>query len=100
MTPEQTLINFVNSHPVQATLVAKAVWDAIIGALPAPTKDSTVYYVFVFKLMNGLAFNFQRARNTSIENSPNFVPAVEQYISRMSPPEIARVRSGASAQFE
>lgn len=77
----QTLLNFFKTHPVECTLAAKAIWDAIVGSLPAPSAVSGNGYVFLFKLMNSLAFNFHRAASTSIENSPNFLPAVEKYIA-------------------
>lgn len=90
----QAVTNLISAHPVQATLAAKAVWDAIVGALAAPTKDSSTLYVFFFKLLNGLAFNFHRANSTAIESSPNFMPAVERYIAGLSPEDVAKIVQG------
>lgn len=92
--PFQSMITLIENHPVQATLAGKAAWDAIVGALSAPTKDSSQFYIFFFKLLNGLAFNFHRANSTAIENSPNFLPAVERYISQLSPEDVAKIVQG------
>ena len=73
--------NLIAGHQVWAVLAAGAVWNAFVGSLAAPTKDSKPFYVFLFKFANALAFNFQRARSTSIENSPNFQDAVAKYLA-------------------
>ena len=91
---QHLFVSFVKEHPYQATLYAKAAWDAIVGSLPAPTATSGAGYVFVFKVLNSLAFNFHRAANTSIENSPNFMPAVVRYISQSNPEDVARILRG------
>lgn len=79
------LISFVTAHPIQATLFGKALWDSFVGAFPAPGKDSSPFYRFCFTFLNLAAFNFQRARSTSIEDSPNFQDAVKRYLAQQSP---------------
>jgi hypothetical protein len=77
-----SVINLFFSHQVLGTMVLAAVWNAYVGSLSAPTKDSSPYYVFLFKFSNALAFNFARAKSTSIENSPNFEDAVKRYVAQ------------------
>lgn len=67
------------------TFVCNYVWSAFIGALEAPTKDSSPAYRFWFKFLNGLAANIARAKNTSIESSPNWTSAVEKQIAQNKP---------------
>lgn len=94
------VITWFSNHPkaiVEATLLTKAVWDTMIGALPAPTKDSSAFYTYLFKVLNSLAFNFHRAASTAIENSPNFLPAVEKYIAQLGTEQIAKIARGGAA---
>lgn len=73
------LLDFYHAHPVGTTLFLKAVWDAFVGSFDAPGKDSSAFYKFVFTFVNLLAFNFQRAKGSSIEQSPNFLPAMQKF---------------------
>jgi hypothetical protein len=77
----QTLIDLFMQHQVIGTAAFGAIWNAFVGSLDAPTKDSGPFYKFAFKFCNTVAFNFQRASSTSIENSPNFKDAVERYLA-------------------
>jgi hypothetical protein len=77
-----SLIDLFFAHQVLGTMIGGAVWNAFVGSLAAPTKDSSAYYVFLFKFCNTLAFNFARAKSTSIENSPNFQDAVNRYLAQ------------------
>jgi hypothetical protein len=49
---------------------------AIIGGMPAPTKDSGVAYNWAFASLNSFAMNFARAFGSKVEKSPNFAPAI------------------------
>lgn len=51
----------------------------IISAMPMPTKDSSPTYIFWFKFFNNLVGNELRANLPPLENSPNFLPAVEKH---------------------
>jgi hypothetical protein len=82
----QRLLDLVMAHQVLAVLALGVVWNTFVGALDAPTKASSPYYVFIFKFSNSLAMNFQRARSTSIENSPNFDDAVKRYLAQQADP--------------
>ena len=62
--------------PVILTWLSNNVVTAFISSLPAPTKDSSQNYIFWFKFCNTLAGNFQRAKSTALEQSPNFHDAV------------------------
>lgn len=73
-------IQFFHQYPF-AILGVKAVWSAFADAFPAPTEKSGPGYRFAFAFINLLAFNFARAKGTSIENSPNFVAAAEKYLA-------------------
>lgn len=75
------LIQLFHQHEVLATTIGLALWNAYVGSLDAPTKESGPGYVFLFRFSNALAMNFHRAAGTSIENSPNFVAAAENYMA-------------------
>lgn len=77
----QSLISWFMAHQILGTMAAGAIWNSYVGSLDAPTAKSSPYYRFLFKFSNALAFNFQRARSTSIENSPNFEAAVKKYVA-------------------
>lgn len=85
-------MNFIQTHPYIFTAVTtffvNYVWSAMIGALEAPTAQSSSSYKFWFKFLNGLAANIARAKNTSVESSPNWVPAVKQVIASPAAQEI------------
>lgn len=52
--------------------------SAICSSFPAPTKNSTQVYIFVFKLANIIgAQNPIRANGVRVENSPNWKDAIE-----------------------
>lgn len=61
-----------------ATWLVNNVITALVQNLPAPTATSTEKYKYWFKVANTIIGNLARAKNTSIENSPNFWPAVER----------------------
>lgn len=64
-----------------ATWLLKALVTAFVGAIPAPTKDSTRRYVFWFKVANGFVGNMARARSTALESSPNYHDAIEKALA-------------------
>lgn len=70
--------NFIVAHQVLCTLAGGYAWSAFISALPAPTATSSAMYQFWFKFFNLLAANIARAKSTAVENSPNFVAAVQK----------------------
>lgn len=72
------------------------VFTVMVGALPAPTAQSTPKYVYWFKVLNVFAGMVQRGHSTAIENSPNFLPAVEKYLADMEAKK-ERIAKGASA---
>jgi hypothetical protein len=71
---------FISKHWVTVvwTYIINYGWSAFAGAFPAPTAQSSTAYKWWFKFANNLGGNPQRARNTSIESSPNWEPAVRQ----------------------
>jgi hypothetical protein len=81
------MFKILAAHPyllsVVGTFLLNNVVTALVSSLPAPTKDSTLRYVYWFKVLNTVIGNLQRAASTSIENSPNFQAAVEAYVQRM-----------------
>lgn len=84
-----TIFQFVQAHWVQILAALTSTWTAInyafnkiANALPAPTKDDGPGYVRWFKFVNNMAGNTERAKNTAIENSPNFIPAAEAYMKQ------------------
>jgi hypothetical protein len=71
-----SVMAFLSAHQVLATVVIGYVWSSFISALPAPTAESSAFYVFCFKFLNVLAANIARAKGPQVENSPNFQAAV------------------------
>lgn len=63
--------------------VFQIVLTAAVGALPAPTKDSPQWYVFLFQFSNSLIGNLGRAFNTSIEKSPNWEAAADKHVEKV-----------------
>jgi hypothetical protein len=53
----------------------------MVAELPAPGDKSTEKYRYWFRVANKFVGNKQRAENTSIENSPNFLPAVQKLLA-------------------
>ena len=83
------MAQFLAAHWVQIVAAASTTYAAVVelfsrisAALPAPTATSTSRYIFWFKFANNLARNPERSNNTSIESSPNFIPAAEAYMQR------------------
>jgi len=74
--------DFFSQHWVAVvwTFTTQYVWSAFIGALEAPTAQSSSLYKFFFKFANRLAGNLSRANNTAVESSPNWDPAVTHEI--------------------
>lgn len=70
-------MNFI-SHHIVAILIAYWTLSAAIGALPAPTKDSSPFYGWFFRFANIISANLLRAYSTAIERSPNFNDAVKK----------------------
>lgn len=64
-------------HPAIVALICYYVVSAAIGAMPAPTKDSKPFYVWLFRFANTLGANLARAYSTMVEKSPNFDAAVQ-----------------------
>lgn len=77
-----TIVSMFLQHQVLYTFALSTIWTALISSLSAPTKDSGALYVFFFKFLNAVAGNIQRAKNTSIESSPNFQHAVEKLLPK------------------
>lgn len=81
-------MNFIHAHPF-ALVLSWWVFSAATGSLPAPTAQSSPFYQWMFKFLNTIAANIARAYNTSVENSPNFLPAVDLHISKQAGPDPA-----------
>lgn len=81
----QPLIQLFHLHPYTASIIATWIFNniisALIGNLPAPTKDSSAKYVYWFKVLNTVIGNIKRAQSTALENSPNWQAAVEKHIA-------------------
>lgn len=61
---------------------------AFIGGMPAPTKDSSVFYVWTFRSLNLFAANLFRSKGPVVENSPNFQDAVDIQTAKAGLPRI------------
>jgi len=75
------ITTFFSQHPYWATAILTWVSNygvsAFVSSLPAPTATSSAFYVFCFKFTTAiLAQNPTRASNSTVESSPNFIPAV------------------------
>lgn len=73
-------MNFIHAHPF--VLVGSWwVFSAAVGAMPAPSKEpgkeSSAFYQWLYMFLNTIAANIARAYSTKVENSPNFLPAVD-----------------------
>jgi len=82
-----TNLEILMQHPALFWLVAVAwalnlVMTACVAALPAPTEQSSAKYIWWFKFLNSVVGNLHRARNTAVEQSPNWQAAVEKEIQR------------------
>jgi hypothetical protein len=76
-------MDIIHAHPF-ALVFSWWVFSAATGSLPAPTAQSSPFYQWSFKFLNTIAANIARAYNTSIENSPNFLPAVDLHLSKQA----------------
>ena len=83
------MLKFVQDHWVQIVAIATSLWTAvnysfnrIANSLPAPTAGATDRYIWWFKFVNNMAGNYERAKSTRIEDSPNFIPAAEAYMQK------------------
>ena len=75
-----SLGNFVSQHYVVIiwTWIVNNVISVMITSMPSPTKNSSVGYVYCFKVLNTIVGNLARAKSTAVENSPNFQDAVDK----------------------
>lgn len=62
-------------HSEVAHFVLYIAASSAIGAMPAPTATSHMFYQWLFKFLNTFAGNLTRAFGTKVESSPNFIPA-------------------------
>lgn len=81
--PGQAIPLFV-SIAVTITNGAQYVVSVLVGALEAPTAQSTPGYRYWFKVANQLAGNWKRANSTAIEASPNFEAAVNIALQKIA----------------
>jgi len=72
--------SFLVAHQTISILVAYYILSAAIGALPAPTAESHMFYAWLFKFANTLGGNLTRAFASKIEASPNFIPAAQKAV--------------------
>ncbi len=81
-----SLLNFFHAHPF---FLVGAWWlySAATGALPAPTAKSSPFYQWAYQFLNTIAANLMRAFNSKVENSPNFLPAVDLHVASQRNPE-------------
>lgn len=76
------LVQLFQNHPYSASIISTWIFNnvvtVLITSLPAPTKDSSQRYVYLFKVANGIMGNIARAKSTAIENSPNWQDALNK----------------------
>ncbi len=76
------ILEIFQQHPYSATAISTWLFNniatAFVAAFAAPTKDSSVGYVWWFKFSNTVIGNLKRAQATAVENSPNFRDAVQK----------------------
>lgn len=81
-------MNFIAHHPVLLSAVGtwllNNVVSALISSLPAPTKDSSMQYVYWFKVLNTIIGNVKRAQSTALEQSPNWEDAIQKHLAGMN----------------
>lgn len=96
------LASLLNSHPtltpVVATWLLNNVATAAISSLPAPTKDSKPFYVWSFKFLNTVIGNIQRAKSTTLEQSPNWKDAVDAHLANMAGAQVPQNEPPAPPQ--
>lgn len=86
------MFQFCKEHPyaVLSVLTSIGAWvfnnvvTNAVSSLPAPTKDSTVRYVFWFRFLNKFVGNLQRADSTAVESSPNWQDAVAKHVEGLN----------------
>lgn len=61
------------------TWILNNIVTVMVTSLPAPTKDSSQSYIYWFKVLNTIIGNIQRARSTTLENSPNWEDAIAKH---------------------
>ena len=76
---------FIVTHSTLVTLAAYYIFSAVVGGMPAPTATDGKGYQWMFATLNILASNIARAKNTTIESSPNWLAAVAK--STPKPPD-------------
>jgi len=83
------LIQLFQQHPYWASIVSTWLFNnvitAFVSSFPSPTKDSGLKYVWWFKFSNTLIGNIMRAKNTTLETSPNWVDAVVKATGQTPP---------------
>lgn len=69
-------ISLYNSHPILTPVVGTWLFNnvvtAAVSSLPAPTRNSSSFYVWAFKFSNTVIGNISRASSTTVEKSPNW----------------------------
>jgi hypothetical protein len=85
-------IQFLMKHPglifslvsIAATWIFNNIITVMVSELPAPTKDSTAKYSYWFSVLNKIVGNWQRAKSTRLENSPNWKAAVDAHVQQLA----------------
>jgi hypothetical protein len=83
-----TGIPMVDNHPFLATWIFNNIATVLISSLPAPSKTSSVQYLYWFKVLNTITGNLKRAQSTALENSPNWQAAVDNHLEKLSSGEL------------
>ena len=82
------LVQLFNSHPYIVSAVGTWLFNNVVtvmvSSLPAPTKDSSIRYVYWFKVLNSVTGNLKRAQSTRLEDSPNWNDAVNAHVQQLS----------------
>lgn len=82
------MLRFLAQHPVMVSAVGtwllNNVVSALISSLPAPTKDSSMQYVYWFKVLNTIIGNVKRAQSTALEQSPNWEDAIQKHLAKVN----------------
>ena len=79
-----SLYNTMTAHPVLflgCWTLFQWVFSAYASSLRAPTVTSSQSYLSWFAIVNAVAGNLKRINPPQVENSPNFVAAVEKHIA-------------------
>lgn len=85
MSMLQSIYQWTQQNPVQFAALTAAVtngaqflFSTAVSSMPAPTATSTASYQFWFKFLNTVAGNLARAKQSSVESSPNFQDAINK----------------------